>query len=235
MDSLDDIVRQADPDRWMASRFIADPQARADVIALYALNDELARVAPSVRTPMLGEIRFAWWREGLEEGRTAHPVLKAMAGVMARRNLPTDRLDALIAARHADLDPAAFADEAALYGYLDGATGTLMALAAAVLGAPDALSLVLDAGRAWGIAGLARAHWAAGAPNRLPPDWAATDVQARVAAAMKRARAELKALPVGAFPAVAYAALAPSYAARRAPGPLGQQARMTWAVARGRI
>jgi phytoene synthase len=235
MESLDDIVRQADSDRWMASRFISDPAARADVIALYALNDELARVAPSVRTPMLGEIRFAWWREGLEEGRTQHPVLEAMAGVIGRRRLPMDRLEALIAARHADLDPEPFADEAALHAYLDGATGTLMALAAHILGAPDTLSLVLDAGRAWGIAGLARAHWTTGAPNRLPQDWGATDVRDRVETATGRARAALRALPVGAFPAVAYAALAPSYAARRAPGPLERQARMTWAVARGRI
>ena len=48
-ESLDDMVRAADPDRWLSTRFIADEQARADVTALYALNVELARVATTVR------------------------------------------------------------------------------------------------------------------------------------------------------------------------------------------
>jgi phytoene synthase len=42
---LDALVRRMDPDRWLASRFIADRQARADVVALYAFNYQLARVA----------------------------------------------------------------------------------------------------------------------------------------------------------------------------------------------
>ena len=54
---LDDQVRQGDPDRWLASRFIADRAARADVVALYALNIELARIAEAVREPLMGEIR----------------------------------------------------------------------------------------------------------------------------------------------------------------------------------
>jgi len=33
---LDAQVRAADLDRWLASRFVADEQARADPIALYA-------------------------------------------------------------------------------------------------------------------------------------------------------------------------------------------------------
>jgi len=38
LDDIDALVRRVDPDRWLASRFIADAQARADVIALYAFN-----------------------------------------------------------------------------------------------------------------------------------------------------------------------------------------------------
>jgi phytoene synthase len=50
-ETLDDLVRRVDPDRWLASRFIADLKARADVIALFAFNYELARVAGGVSTP----------------------------------------------------------------------------------------------------------------------------------------------------------------------------------------
>ena len=39
-ESLDDMVRRLDPDRWLSTRFITDDKARADVIALYALNVE---------------------------------------------------------------------------------------------------------------------------------------------------------------------------------------------------
>ena len=44
-EDLEQTVRRSDPDRWLASRFITDADMRADVIALYAFNNELARVA----------------------------------------------------------------------------------------------------------------------------------------------------------------------------------------------
>ena len=66
-ETLDDLVRRVDPDRWLASRFIADASARADVIALYAFNYELARVAGGVSNALMGEIRLTWWREAMEE------------------------------------------------------------------------------------------------------------------------------------------------------------------------
>ena len=52
---LDALVRRVDPDRWLASRFIADPKARTDVIALYAFNYELARVAGGVSNALMGD------------------------------------------------------------------------------------------------------------------------------------------------------------------------------------
>jgi hypothetical protein len=83
-ETLDDLVRRVDPDRWLASRFIADTKARADVIALYAFNYELARVAGGVSNALMGEIRLTWWREAMEEiaaGKTPrkHPNVEAVA------------------------------------------------------------------------------------------------------------------------------------------------------------
>ena len=79
-DDLDALVRRVDPDRWLASRFIADAEQRADVVALYALNYELAHVAETVREPLVGEIRLTWWREAIDaifagEPPRRHPVL----------------------------------------------------------------------------------------------------------------------------------------------------------------
>ncbi|HEY3889926.1 MAG TPA: squalene/phytoene synthase family protein, partial [Caulobacteraceae bacterium] len=82
MDDLDGTIRQADPDRWLASRFVADPVARADLIALYAFNHELARATEVAHEPLMQEIRLTWWREALDEvfaGRPPrrHPVVEA--------------------------------------------------------------------------------------------------------------------------------------------------------------
>ncbi|HRE45776.1 MAG TPA: squalene/phytoene synthase family protein, partial [Terricaulis sp.] len=59
------LLRRADEDRWMASRFAAAP-VRAALEAAYAVNHEIASVAELVREPGLGAIRLQWWREGLE-------------------------------------------------------------------------------------------------------------------------------------------------------------------------
>jgi phytoene/squalene synthetase len=72
-ETLDDLVRRVDPDRWLAARFIGDAAARADVIALYGLNYELARVAGGVSNALMGEIRLTWWREAMEEVAAGKP------------------------------------------------------------------------------------------------------------------------------------------------------------------
>ena len=130
-ETLDDLVRRVDPDRWQASRFIGDPVARADVIALYALNYELARVAGGVSNALMGEIRLTWWREAMEEvaaGKAPrkHPNVEALA---ASRFDP-NALAALADARFTDLDEGPLKDEAAVMAYVDGTAGALAVLAA---------------------------------------------------------------------------------------------------------
>ena len=51
-DDLDALIRRVDPDRWLSSRFVADVEVRADVIAVYAFDHELAR-APRVTTHLV--------------------------------------------------------------------------------------------------------------------------------------------------------------------------------------
>ena len=60
------LIRRVDHDRWLATRFVTDREARDVQLALLALNYELARVGESVTNPLVGEIRLAWWREQLE-------------------------------------------------------------------------------------------------------------------------------------------------------------------------
>ena len=248
-ETLDALIRRLDPDRWLASRFISDAAARATVVAIYALNDELARVAESVTNPLAGEIRLAWWRERIEavaagQPPPGQPVLQALAPAIASGALPMALLDALVEARHAELEPAPFADDPALARYLDGTAGAVMGLAARALDPEAPLRVVVEAGRAWGLAGLlrTRALWRDRGRSWVPQSWGDPDeaqLAARVAeeveSALARARVELEPLPVAAFPAVTYATLAGAYARGREPGELTRRLKLLRAVVRGRI
>ena len=231
-ETLDDLVRRVDPDRWLASRFIADPEARADVIALVAFNYELARVAGGVSNALMGEIRLTWWREAMEEiaaGKVPrkHPNVEALA----TSSLDPLALAALAEARLADLDDAPPADEAQTLAYVDSTAGALAVLAARRLDPATDPHAVKGAARAYGLAGLWRLKQAG--RSRLPDDWTQAEVARRVSQQLKAARVELKGLSVAAFPAIAPAALAGAYVRGRDPSELEKKARLTWSVATG--
>lgn len=233
-ETLDDLVRRVDPDRWLTTRFIADPAARADVIALYGLNYELARVAGGVSNALMGEIRITWWREAMEEvaaGKTPrkHPNVEALAA----SGFDPNALAALADARFTDLDEGPLKDEAAVLAYVDGTAGALAVLAARRLDPSADPYAVKGAARAWGLAGLWRLKSAG--RSRLPESWTQADVKQRVEAQLKAARGEVRGLPVTAFPAVAPAALARAYVSGREMGELEKKARLTFSVATGRL
>lgn len=212
-EDLDALVRRVDPDRWLSSRFVADPAARADLIALYALDHELARIARIVSDPLMGEIRLSWWREGLEaiaagEPPRAHPVLRAISA----GGLPAAPLAELAQARLGDLDGGK-TGEAAL-AHADATEGLLMTLAARRLAAAATVDHVRQAARA---VALSR-----------------TDGEAALAA-LAASRSGLAALPVAAFPAVAHATLARRYARGASPSDLEKRLRLLMAVLTGRI
>jgi phytoene synthase len=248
-EDLDALVRRVDADRWLASRFAADPAARKTMIAVYALNYELARVGETVSQPMVGDIRLAWWLEGIEalfEGGEprAHPVLQALAGPVRAGALSRDLLEALVEARHADLEPAPFPDEAALTAYIDGTAGAVMALAAQALDPRATPEMTRAAARAWGWAGLLRAtaFWTARGRSWRPNDWAdrqdaevAGYARDRVKEGLDLARRQLPKLPVAAFPAVAYATLALPYIRRSEVSELVKRMQLTAAAAKGNI
>ncbi|MBV8978421.1 MAG: squalene/phytoene synthase family protein [Alphaproteobacteria bacterium] len=153
-------VRRADPDRHLSALF-APATKRPLLLALYAFNLELARIATSVREPMMGEIRLQWWRESVDLAHAgkprAHDAVQALAALFAATGLPTDLFHATIDARQFDLLDGAFADEAQRDTYLDGTSANVMRLAARILGAGDSLDdLAREAGLAYGLAGLLR-------------------------------------------------------------------------------
>jgi phytoene synthase len=211
-DDLDDLIRRTDPDRWLSSRFIGDTAARADVIAIYAYDYELARAPKVASNPLLGEIRLTWWREVLDEvfeGREVrrHPTAQALADVVRRRGLSREPLEAMIDARYRELDAAPMSDAEAL-DWAGGTAGMAAATAAQILDAEGDPEAARAPGTVWALV-----------RKGLTPSSAA------------QARADARRLSPAAFPAVAHAALA----LRPARTDLGKRLRLIWAVALGQI
>jgi len=181
---LDGDVRQSDPDRWLSSRFVADAQTRADLIALYAFEAELLAIPTRVTQPLLAEMRYVWWREQMDgvfagAPRKGHPVLEALTEVVARHGLERAPFDALIEAHIGRVHGEAHDLDAFYVGPMQAAVR--------ILSGPGHEDRVVEAGRVWGLVQTGRAE------------------EARAARA--GARTALKGLPVEAFPAVVHATL----------------------------
>jgi phytoene/squalene synthetase len=150
-------VRAADPDRYFSALFAPAP-LRPSLFALYAFNHEVARVAETVREPMLGAIRLEWWRETVEGAANGtprnHDVARGLAALFATGKVALADFEALIAARSFDSSAERFADFAALEDYLDATGGTLMRLAIRLLGGEP--NLAREAALAYGLTGLLR-------------------------------------------------------------------------------
>ncbi len=150
------MAREADPDRAIAALF-APTAVRDDLLALVALNGELARIANQVSEPGLGAIRLQWWRDALvraEEGEaTGHPVADAFGAVLARRKLSRERIAGLIDARSFDIGETVMPDTRTLNAYLFDTAGGLFALSAEIAGAEgENRGLIAQAaGQAYGL------------------------------------------------------------------------------------
>lgn len=185
-------------------------------------------MAGAVTQQLMGEIRLAWWRENLEAiekpGPHRHPVLNALSGPIRDGRLSRSALEVMVEARHADLDPDALGDDAARAAYVRDTAEAVMIQAARLLDAAAKPEMLASAARAWGWAGFVRA-------KRVAPEAA----RSRIVDALKAARVEVRQLPVAAFPAAAYATLAPLYLRGREASELEKRLRLVWATVRGRV
>lgn len=182
--TLDEQVRAADIDRWLSSRFVADEQLRADLIALYAFEAELMAIPTRVTQPMLAEMRYVWWREQLDGvfagvARKGHPVLEALTDVVTRHGLDRAPFDALIEAHIGRVHGEPHDLDAFYVGPMQAAVR--------VLAGPGLDAAVVEAGRVRGLTQTGQAS--------------------RARALGAEANRALSALPVAGFPAVAPAAL----------------------------
>ena len=152
-----DLARAGDPDRWLASLYWPET-ARRHVHALLAFSLEIARVREAVSQPMLGEMRYQWWRDAIaNEAPGGNPLAEALLDTIKRFNLGSEMPLALIEARSFDLYDDPMPSEAALENYLRDTAAALFQAFARIL-APGRLPprAVEAAGRAEGLTRLLR-------------------------------------------------------------------------------
>jgi len=161
-DYCHELVRQGDKDRYL-STLLAPDAKRPQLLALYAFNIEIARIRETVSEAALGEIRLRWWADAIEAAyageRQGHPVIEALAPVIAEAGLPKPALLNMIEARQFDLYDDPMPNLGQLEGYLGETSAMLIQLAAMILDRPRAQSLGDIsglAGVAMGITGLMR-------------------------------------------------------------------------------
>lgn len=93
----------------LGAQFIEFEAKRRDVLALLAFAELLRDVPARVSEPLLGDIRYTWWAEALEEIRDQrpvryHPLSAALEGAVRRYGLDAGALIAAIEAHRGLLD-----------------------------------------------------------------------------------------------------------------------------------
>ncbi|MEO0608614.1 MAG: squalene/phytoene synthase family protein [Pseudomonadota bacterium] len=96
---LDARLRRVDEERWLSSRYASD-QDRHTLIILYAFYYELARVRLAVSDQTMGQIRFQWWRDALDQIAAGtvrdHDLVQALADQITSERLTGSGLMRLI-------------------------------------------------------------------------------------------------------------------------------------------
>jgi phytoene synthase len=141
------LVRDADPDRYLAALYAPEDRRRG-LFVLYAFNAEISSIRDRVREPIAGEIRLQWWRDAIAAPTgelTGNPVADELRAAIAGSDLPLKALDDMLSARIFDLYDDPIPDRTTLEGYCGETASALIQLA----------SLVLDPAAAARHAGLA--------------------------------------------------------------------------------
>ena len=248
---VEEVVAAGDPDRYVAT-FFAPAARRRPLLALYAFDHEASRIGLTVREPMAGHIRLAWWREQIAAiyagGPLVAPVPAALAEAVRGHALPRDLFERYLDARASDLEETPFDDEAAMKAHALAVGGAVVQLAVRVLGAGERADVAANhAGSAIVCAGHMNdaAAFAARRRCRFPMSWlaeagvnaedffAGAESAVRLAAVFARmrelVRAELAAVNRSRFPTTATPALAAATLGRQtASDPFAATAPPSW-------
>lgn len=150
-------LSSGDPARW-AAVMAAPVSARPVMIAVGALNLELARAPWASSEPVVAEMRLQWWVDALEAAQ-ARPIpheIGPAVQIALNSGVPVADLIAAAEARRWDCWTEAFDDQAAFDAYLAATSGGMVWAVARGLGASGdaAQQAAFDAGWAIGLANL---------------------------------------------------------------------------------
>ena len=166
------MVERGDPERF-AAVMAAPAPLRPLLWPLYAVNLEIARAPWASTEPMVAEMRLQWWVDALDNlAQTGAEVPHELGPSLAPLRAQAALLAGIAEARRWDCWREPFADEAALWAYLDATAGNIYWAAARAIGADDADEApVRDFGVAAGVANYLRAIPALEERGRVPlPD-----------------------------------------------------------------
>ena len=242
-------LKSVDPDRYRTASF-AKTEVRENLYILYAFHAELAKVPELVSEPMIGEIRYHWWRDVIDEIFCAKPIRQheitlPLATLVNDRKLSRFHLDRLIDGRARDLDPEPFADMGAAIEYCRATSGELIRLAVQCVSDDFDDGALIQAGEAWGLTGLARA-WRYYQSSMLS-NLAFEDICTAAQNSYDDAAKMLNPVAPDLVPAIGYVSLTPHFLSRMRksgfdpakddPGfsPLAKQIQLMRAVVTGRL
>jgi len=161
-----DQLRRFDHDRYLAI-LLTPEEFRAPLCALYAFDVEMTRIPNAVSEPMLGEIRFQWWRDTLEAltpfNNPGHEIASALCETLFEGPLAPSDLLPLLDARATSLELYSHKTMAALIEHLRKTDVFCQSLALRLTGASSAEEATYDED-------LALAYGMAALLRRLPQD-----------------------------------------------------------------
>lgn len=208
--SVADLVRHRDPDRYLSARS-APVAARRNLLALYAFNAEVARAAWITDEPMIAKVRLQFWRDAVSAiyGSTTmpkHEVAEELVRTVSASTLPRNLLEGLVDARELELHGRTRSAVAEFSDFINSTSCNLMWLAALTLGCGGPSERTVR-GFAWGagVASYLRAWPALAAGRRAmfnPDDESVQGLPAQAYECIRSARSNRSLVPGKAAPAL---------------------------------
>lgn len=147
-------LRRDDSDRFLAALF-APAEVRHHLLTLYALDHELKRIPHIVSEPMLGAIRFQWWRDtigAIYQGEApGHELVQPLSQAIAAGGLPPQAFHHWVDAREDEMSELPFEDLHTMSAHARRADGTIAELAARLMAKDTDATAAADFGSVYGL------------------------------------------------------------------------------------
>ncbi|WND02205.1 squalene/phytoene synthase family protein [Temperatibacter marinus] len=153
-DIIRDLVKKNDPDRYKLI-LLCSFQEQARLLALTALNYELAQCLTATNEPLLAQIKLQWWYEALEEAAKGairkHPLIEEIA----KADIEISTLLELVTARQEENESESPPTLASTFAYAEKTAGQLHVFMTRSKNA-EAIEKASLIGSAWGLISLVR-------------------------------------------------------------------------------